>query len=270
MRRQRTRMWASADLGGMELLDADFIRQECPRHYHDTYAVGIVLRGVNRFAYRGMVHAATAGTLCTVTVDEIHGGDVPTAEGLSYRCLYPQVDQVAAIQAELCGRDGGDLPLLPGTVHDDAAFALVARLFAAEDACAPALVRQSLLNAILAAMFSRHGGVRARPLRNGAPGAGLLAAREMLLDHLEYSIRLEELAAVAGMPAFSFLRAFRQAFGLPPHAWQIQARVRRAKDRILAGASLADAAAQCGFADQSHMNRQFRRILGVTPGSLRR
>lgn len=264
-------MWASADLGGMELLDADFIRQDCPRHYHDTYAVGIVLRGVNRFAYRGMVHAATAGSLCTVTVDEIHGGDVPTEEGLSYRCLYPLVGQVAAIQAELRGHDDADgLPLLPGIVHDDAAFALVARLFAAEDAGAPALARQSLLTAILARMLGRHGGTRPRSLRGGHPGAGLVAARDLLLDRLEQPVRLEELAAVAGMAPFTLLRAFRAAFGLPPHAWQIQARVRRAKDRILAGQSLADVAAQCGFADQSHMNRQFRRILGITPGSLRR
>ena len=270
MRRQRTRMWASAELGGMEMLDAHFIRQDCPRHYHDTYAVGIVLDGVNRFAYRGMVHEAGAGTLCTVTVDEIHGGDVPTEHGLSYRCLYPSVAQVTAVQADLRGRAGHALPLLPGTVCDDTAFDLVARLFAAEDAGAPALARQSLLAALLARMVGRHGGTRVRPLRSRVPSAGVVAARDLLLGRLDQTVTLDELALAAGLPPVTLLRAFRAAFGLPPHAWQIQARVRRAKSQILAGMPLAEAAALCGFSDQSHMNRHFRRILGITPGSLRR
>lgn len=269
MKRQTSRMWASADLNGMEMLDADFIRQSCPRHSHDTYAIGIVLRGVNRFTYRGMVHAATSGTLCTVTVDEVHGGDVPDDNGLAYRCLYPKVEQIAALQAEMPGGPRHGLPLLPGVVHDAGAFALVARLFAAEAAGAPALPRQSLLTATLARMIERHGGMRAQYGAAPAPSRGLQKVRDMLLERLAEPPQLEELAILAGMPAFTFLRAFRRSYGLPPHAWLIQARVRRAKERILAGDALATVAADCGFSDQSHMNRQFRRILGVTPGSLR-
>lgn len=269
MRQQRSRLWASADLGGMEMLDAHFIRQECPRHFHDTYAVGVVLRGVNRFSYRGMVHEAGAGSLCTVTVDEIHGGDVPTQDGLSYRCLYPRVEQVQSVQEELRGHAAGDLPLLPGTVHDPDAFTLVMRLFAAEQAGAVQLTRQSLLTALLARMIECHGGVKARPMRFKTPGRGVTMARDLLLDHMEQPPALQELAALVGMTPLALLRGFRAAFGLPPHAWLIQARVRRAKERILAGDSLVDAATQCGFADQSHMNRHFRRILGVTPGALR-
>ncbi|MBI2239193.1 MAG: AraC family transcriptional regulator [Magnetospirillum gryphiswaldense] len=268
MRQQRSRLWASADLGGMEMLDAHFIRQECPRHYHDTYAVGIVLQGVNRFAYRGMVHEAGPGSLCTVTVDEIHGGDVPTQDGLSYRCLYPQVEQVQAVQEDLHGHSIGELPLLPGTIHDQDAFALVARLFAAEQARASQLARQSLLTALLARVVACHGGGNPRPQRGARPGRNVQLARDILLDHLEQPPGLQNLAHQVGMTPLALLRGFRAAFGLPPHAWLIQARVRRAKDRILAGEGLADVAAQCGFADQSHMNRHFRRLLGVTPGAL--
>jgi len=268
MRQQRSRLWASADLGGMEMLDAHFIRQECPRHYHDTYAVGIVLHGINRFAYRGMVHEAGAGSLCTVTVDEIHGGDVPTQDGLSYRCLYPRVEQLQAVQDELRGRASDDLPLLPGTIHDQTAFTLVARLFAAEDAKAPALTRQSLLTAVLARMVGCHSGSRGRPIRGCGTAGGVSAARDILLDQMDQPPGLQHLATQVGMAPLALLRGFKAAYGLPPHAWLIQARVRRAKDRILAGERLAEVAAQCGFADQSHMNRHFRRILGVTPGSL--
>jgi AraC-like DNA-binding protein len=83
-------------------------------------------------------------------------------------------------------------------------------------------------------------------------------------------VTLARLADVAGLDAFSLLRGFARAYGLPPHAWLIQERVRRAQALLRKGIALADAAVDVGFADQSHLNRHFKRVLGITPGSYRR
>ena len=74
------------------------------------------------------------------------------------------------------------------------------------------------------------------------------------------------LAAALGTGPTNVARAFSEAFGIPPHRYVLGRRLDAARDRILAGQSLADVAAEVGFSDQAHFTRRFRRFLGTTPG----
>jgi transcriptional regulator GlxA family with amidase domain len=73
------------------------------------------------------------------------------------------------------------------------------------------------------------------------------------------------------LPPFRLFRAFARAMGMTPHEYQRQARVRYAMALIRAsargGGALSDIAVASGFADQAHLTRTFRRMLGVTPGA---
>jgi len=106
---------------------------------------------------------------------------------------------------------------------------------------------------------------RAPKTSTSAP-ATLVEARDYLHDHLVRDVSLAELAQIAGLSKFHLLRVFRERFGLTPHAYQLQQRILRAK-QLLRVLPIADAAAQCGFADQSHLHRVFRSLVGTTPGS---
>uniref|UniRef100_UPI0012E1DA04 helix-turn-helix domain-containing protein n=1 Tax=Nonomuraea sp. SBT364 TaxID=1580530 RepID=UPI0012E1DA04 len=81
---------------------------------------------------------------------------------------------------------------------------------------------------------------------------------------------LRELAAAVGATPFALVRAFRLAYGLPPHAYLTQLRVRRARELLARGTPPAEAALAAGFCDQSHLSRHFRRIVGTTPGAYQR
>jgi AraC-like DNA-binding protein len=70
---------------------------------------------------------------------------------------------------------------------------------------------------------------------------------------------------IAGLNRFEALRAFKKRYGLPPHAYQLCLRISHARRLLLGGASAAEVAARCGFADQSHFTRHFKRFNGVTP-----
>jgi AraC family transcriptional regulator len=96
-----------------------------------------------------------------------------------------------------------------------------------------------------------------------------------VMDHieanLETSLPLAELASIARLSPSYFSRAFKGAAGQTPHAFILSRRIARARREMLKGAEpLAQIALGCGFADQAHLARVFRRAAGLTPTAWRR
>lgn len=85
-------------------------------------------------------------------------------------------------------------------------------------------------------------------------------------EHLHQEIKLIELAAIAQMSVYYFLRLFNQSMGVTPYQYILQRRVEKAKYLLQhSKLSIAEVAANVGFCDQSHLTRYFKRIVGVTP-----
>nr|WP_231628146.1 helix-turn-helix domain-containing protein [Streptomyces sp. Z38] len=120
--------------------------------------------------------------------------------------------------------------------------------------------------AVGAAEESQESGIGdgAGPARSVA-----LTVRDRLADELLAPPSLADLAADLGLSRYQLLRAFRTTMGVPPYAWLAQHRVARARALLDAGVRPAEAAALVGFADQAHLTRWFRRVLGVTPAAYR-
>ena len=115
-----------------------------------------------------------------------------------------------------------------------------------------------------------HHGVGCRPSPIGqtalAPGQER-RAKELLSSRLDGSIFISDLATECGLPTSVFLRAFRQSTGCTPHRWLLEYRVEQAK-RLLArtgSVGLGDVARVCGFANQDHLVRVFKRTTGLHP-----
>jgi AraC family transcriptional regulator len=135
------------------------------------------------------------------------------------------------------------------------------------------LAAESLAN-LLAIHLIRHvtGARQPNRRRYGTlPRAKLRAVVAYIEDHLDASPTLEQMAAVARLSPYYFVRQFKRATGLPPHQYVIARRVERAKQFLQAGAdlSLAEVAACAGFSDQSQFCQHFKRRVGVTPGQFR-
>lgn len=155
----------------------------------------------------------------------------------------------------------------PRIGFSDERLAGLARLIAAEcEAPDPAggLYGDALIDALVAALL--------RPAPETCRRAAGLSpclvrrATDFIAENCARNIRLAELAALTGLSESYFCTAFKAATGLPPHQWQMRARIERAK-ALLAEAPIAEAAVAAGFSDQSHLTRVFRRHLGVTPAA---
>ena len=94
---------------------------------------------------------------------------------------------------------------------------------------------------------------------------------EFIEDHIDQSLSLADLAAVAGLSVSHLKPLFRATFGMPVHKYVLTRRVERARLLLLAAnMPIAQVALESGFAHQSHMAHWMRRILGLTPGMITR
>ncbi|GAN76897.1 AraC family transcriptional regulator [Acidisphaera rubrifaciens] len=110
--------------------------------------------------------------------------------------------------------------------------------------------------------------------REHRPGAFSPGLRRAIIDYIEanlaQTITLDDLAALAGLSSYHFARRFKAEFGMAPHSHVVARRVERAERLLKDGRMpLKLVAAECGFTDQSHLSRVFRRVRGVTPNAAR-
>ncbi|GAC1457749.1 MAG: AraC family transcriptional regulator [Chamaesiphon sp.] len=101
---------------------------------------------------------------------------------------------------------------------------------------------------------------------HGLPKHKLHQVTDYMNDFLDRDLSLNDLAATVQMSPFHFARLFKQSTGLAPHQFVIRCRVERAKELLMRGdMAIANIATEVGFANQSHLNRHFKRIVGFTP-----
>ncbi|MDT0305598.1 AraC family transcriptional regulator [Streptomyces sp. DSM 44917] len=266
--REHARHWRHPSLPGVDLLRARYVRRAFIRHTHRTFVIAGITSGVEVFDHGGSVERAGAGGLALINPDTPHTGHAGVPEGWTYGALYPDPGLVDAIAAETLGLRGAAGFRAP-VVDDPEAVRMIGRVLRATDE-GNALAADSLLRLTVARLLRRAGG--ARPRREIRSAGARLAerARETLSERLADPPTLEALATGLGVSPFALLRAFRERYGLPPHAWLTDARVRRALDLLDAGIGPAEAAVAVGFTDQPHLHRHFTRIVGVTPGAYQR
>lgn len=266
--RERARHWRYAELPGVDLLRARYISKTFVRHTHEHFVIAAISQGVEIFHHSGSDQHAGPGSLALVNPDTSHTGRAGGPEGWRYGAVYPSPCLVAEIAAETTGIRGA--PGFTSPVLDDPyAAELVHRVLRAADE-GNALAADTLLRVAVTRLLRRTGGPLPQRTVRSAGGGVAARARAVLEERMDRPPTLERLATELGTGPFALLRAFRDAYGMPPHTWLTDARVRRVRRLLDDGTAPADAAVAVGFTDQPHLNRHFTRIVGVPPGAYQR
>ena len=262
--RDNIRVWRIPELRDAELHRGTSVSRYCPRHWHDEFHLCLIQAGGGELIYRGATHRTPTGSLFIVHPGEVHANQTYDAEGCSYRNLYlnPGMLQDAAKEVGI-----RDIPFFREAVFfDTRLIRSYVTLHCTLERLAPRLEQESLLLSLLVRLVTRHAGNNSALKLAGKERTAVRRARDYLTDNYAENVSLERLSSVACLSPFYLSRVFCAELGLPPHAFQTQVRVNQAKRLLCQGLSAAAVASETGFADQSHLTRHFKRLVGVPPG----
>lgn len=255
------RIVIAPELAGIERIEARFRGKGFEPHRHDTYALGVTIAGIQTFRYRGAARFSAPGNVIVLHPDEVHDGGAGTEDGLTYRMVYIPPERFLPATAER----GRALPFVAAPIVEDPRLAglLIETMGSMKETMEP-LKLDELLEEIALALLDHAGAPQARMGRFARPE--VMRACDFLRENLSRAISSTDLEQVTGLDRFALARQFRQLLGTSPHRYLVMRRLERAKALITAGESIAEAAFASGFADQAHLNRHFKKALGMTPG----
>jgi len=264
-------VWQDTHFPDLTLLRGSYASHRFPLHFHDEYAIGVIESGSQRarIGRRADVRMPS-GSVVVINPGEIHTGGPDGEEGWTYRMFY----WPPHLLREVARRDL-DLPDAflefpePQGLDPILARKLLALHRALDHPGAPALRLDTLAIEALETLLDHRAMARRAVQPSTTRSHPLAKAVAYLNDHPADTIRLATLATLSGLSPWHFLRSFKLATGLTPHAFHIQAKIRRAQQQLHNGVPPARVAADLGFADQSHFIRHFRSYVGTTPGRFR-
>jgi len=250
-------------MGGMSALIAHYRDHTFAPHFHDTFVIGVFDAGASVVRCERECHAFGPEDVLVIDPGAIHSAGPSSAYGRTYRGIYPSAEMVREM---LSPQTPGALTFGRVAVRDASLAndirARMIRLWTEESELG---AEEELLQ--IARLLWKHARGSHRLADVPMPSARELERVRSLMDaQSSTTLSLRELAAEVGMNRFQLIRAFARRYGVTPYAYFLDRRVERARQLLARGRQLAAVAAECGFADQSHLTRHFKRIVGVTPG----
>lgn len=247
-------------LPGLTLVSGNGVTRDVARHLHASLCFGVVLDGRRALLVDGREHEAAAGDVLVVEPGRVHA--VRTIAACSYH-MFSLAEEAARRGFARIAGGRGDLPRFPVPVFRDRTLAHLLEDLAESFHGVELLEPQSLFWQVMV-LLAHHGDVRESPV--DAHSTLIVRIMEMLEERLAENVTLSELADVCALDEWSLCRLCVRETGLPPHALLLHLRLKKARELLSGGHSVADVAAACGFFDQSHLHRHFMRQVGMTPG----
>jgi AraC-like DNA-binding protein len=249
----------------VELLHAYYVQHAYPRHSHDYFVLSLIERGRQSFTHKGTKYRTPPGGLILINPGVVHTGEAVDAQGFELRALYPSISLMETVAYELSGHRA--LPFFKEVLIDHRwATNNISSLHKAILAGAGMLECESRILWTITQLIKQYADIGPAEGHLGKEKSAIRQVRRYIDEHFSESVSLNMLAQHVAFSPYYLLRAFEAEVGMPPYAYLESVRIRHTQRLIKMGMPLAEVAAEVGFSSQSHMTRQFKKIIGVTPG----
>lgn len=238
------------------------------KHAHETFSIGIVTSGRCTYLNGKKRERIGAGSVVVMNPGDPHACNPSHDELWSYRMLYVDVPWLIDIQQDLgISRNDHFRPFLTTATTQPELYTGLHRLYdVLTDQQAECLQKHSAAVTFMAAVQQALSHAPALP-RQG--DRGLVRAAEFMRHNYARPLKLDEICSAANLSPSYLIRAFKQKYGLTPHAYLINCRIEFSRTQLRRGRPIAEVALAAGFSDQAHLQRSFKKLVAATPGQYR-
>ncbi|MFM5511227.1 helix-turn-helix domain-containing protein [Aeromonas rivipollensis] len=234
------------------------------KHSHPHFSIGAITGGHSHYLNQRSLQEVGPGSLVLMNPEEVHACNPIADQPWSYLMFYLDTDWLRSQQEE--AGLGSEFRPFDMTASRDTLLYQGLRHLHHQLVEAP----DPLAREVACHLFSRQLLARLTPAKwDDRPPRHLQRAAELMQDDSASPLSLSQLSAVAGLTPSHFVRAFSHHYGMTPHAYLLDQRIRHARSMLRQGQPLAEVALASGFADQAHFQRQFKRRVAATPGQYR-
>jgi AraC-like DNA-binding protein len=238
------------------------------KHWHESFSIGLIAKGRCSYMNGRKVKEVSAGTVVSMNPGDVHACNPIRGEHWSYRMLYIDVAWLCKTQGVASGDRGhGFAPFSAMATTQAVLYDGLSRLFSTLTNSAVAhLEKQTATVSFIELLRNCIDQSRSMHL---ARSPRLTRVADFIRQDCMRALSLDEICMEAGLSASHLIRAFKEAYGLAPHAYQLNCRIELGRSQLRAGRAIADVAFATGFADQAHFQRVFKRLVAATPGQYR-
>jgi AraC-like DNA-binding protein len=263
------RFWRDDTLPFIEVRSIEDGRDVCyAKHSHETFSIGAVTGGRSEYLNRRAREWIGAGAVVMMNPDDVHACNPVADERWSYRMMHVDVAWLTGLQHELGFGENHAFRAFSQTMSTDAElFDGLNRLHAIlVDDDTDTLRKQSAAITFFSEVQNK---LNPAVLPDHDASRQLTRAAEFIAENCTRSLKLEDICEAADLSASHLIRAFKQRYGMTPHAYLINRRIQYSRAQLRRGRVIADVALDAGFADQAHLQRIFKRLVAATPGQYR-
>ncbi|MCK6190009.1 AraC family transcriptional regulator [Pseudomonas sp. EYE_354] len=238
------------------------------RHAHEHFSIGAITAGRSYYHYGTQTFEISAGTVVLMNPGDVHACNPIENAHWSYHMLYLDTPWLTDLQYQLgFSTDQGYRPFTTPHTRDPVLYLGLLQLYRLlVDERAELLQKQSALVSYFSEVQQRLNPSPA-PLRE--VNHKLERAADYIHEHCTEALKLDDICLAAELSPSYLIRAFKQYYGLTPHAFLVNRRIQFARSQLRQGELIADVALAAGFADQAHFQRTFKHHFAATPGQYR-
>lgn len=228
------------------------------RHSHEGFSIGAITAGRSTYFDGQRWHEVEAGTVVMMNPGVVHACNPIADQPWSYLMLYVDMPWLRAQGFEPLGQTLSTAPQLYRS--------LLALYEGLTDSLAASDDKRLTAERFFGQLREQ---IQAAPSATAQGNERVQRAADYIRQHCTEPLKLEDIGEAAGLSTSYLTRAFKQHFGLTPHGYLLDQRVRYARAQLRQGRLIAEVAHEAGFADQAHLQRAFKQHLAATPGHYR-
>ncbi|MTI61914.1 MAG: AraC family transcriptional regulator [Firmicutes bacterium] len=255
-------------LSGVSLLEAEMYDFSYKTHTHKEFAIAVTRRGIQSFKCNKSFYKVSKNGIITFNPQDVHNGYSELESGLEYQMLYVSQETINKLAEEVCGNKFSYFDFANTVQYDYELSSKLLSLFRAINEERNNCEIQSKFYDSISTLMLKYGLFSKKPISIKEDNSLIKRACKYIDNNVNKAISLDDIAREVNLSPYYFSRLFKKTTGLSPHNYLNQRRVEMVKKKIKTNkdASLSEIAVTAGFSDQSHMNRRFKEIYGITPG----